>query len=264
MSEAAAVPKTLVKKLAAVMAAVSSIPKRGHNQFHDYKYATEADIVEAIRGELSQRHIILVPGITGRSRNKVGDKGVVVTHLEMTFTFMDGETGEELTRPWLGAGSDKEDKGAYKAMTGGEKYFLLKTFLVPTGDDPEQDSSKPDQRRDAKRERRPVTMPSGASVDPETGEQLAPAPVISKAQKNELVDVAKQAGWTGEALQAFVVDNYKAWSQMPAADFESVRLKLRDGIDTGAPKVESPATPVKPSASARPATGDVSANQIPF
>lgn len=170
MTEAA--PKSLVKKLAEVMAAISSIPKRGENKFHGYKYATEADIVEAIRGELSKRHIILVPGIVKRSRVKVGDKGSVLTHLDMTFTFMDGESGEELTRPWLGAGTDKEDKGAYKAMTGGEKYFLLKTFMIPTGDDPEQESKAERQERKQQR-RRETTTSDGARVDGDTGEQLS-------------------------------------------------------------------------------------------
>jgi hypothetical protein len=270
MSEAALVPKSLVCKLAAVMDAISSVPKRGHNKFHDYKYATEADIVEAIRGELSKRHIILVPGITGRSRENVGDKGSVLTHLDMTFTFMDGETGEQLERPWLGAGTDKEDKGAYKAMTGGEKYFLLKTFLIPTGDDPEQEG-KPDtkqdrgtrsQRRPERQATAPTTTTDGTNVDSSTGEVIQSA--INGDQQLELIEIAKQAGWTKDALQAFVKQNYGARSKMPAADFETVKLKLRDGIDTGGPKVDPPSRATKPSPPASPARGDVTANQIPF
>lgn len=132
----------LAKKLAEVMAAVSRIPKRGRNDFHKYDYATEADIAEAIRAELAQRHVILIPAITDQSRESVGEKGSVLTTLRMEFTFYDGESGDTITRPWIGAGTDKEDKGVYKAMTGGEKYFLLKTFLLPTGDDPEADDKK--------------------------------------------------------------------------------------------------------------------------
>jgi hypothetical protein len=131
--------RSLVRKLSEVMAAVERIPKNGRNTFHNYDYATEADIVSAVRQELAKRHVMLLPTITSREREPVGEKGQVLTHLEMTFTFHDGESGETLVCPWLGAGTDKEDKGAYKAMTGGEKYFLLKTFLIPTGDDPEQD-----------------------------------------------------------------------------------------------------------------------------
>jgi len=131
----------LVKKLADVMAAVERIPKRGWNDFHKYHFATEADIAEALRTELASRQVMLIPGITGMERERVGEKGQVLTTLFMTMTFLDAESGETIERPWLGAGTDKEDKGAYKAMTGGEKYFLLKTFLMPTGDDPEAEGT---------------------------------------------------------------------------------------------------------------------------
>lgn len=139
--------KSLVSKLAEVMAAVERVPKRGHNAFHKYDYATESDIVATVRKELAARHVMLFPAVTSERREPVGDKGSVLTTLTMAFRFVDGESGESLEFPWLGAGSDKEDKGVYKAMTGGEKYFLLKTFLMPTGDDPEQDDDKPQPAR---------------------------------------------------------------------------------------------------------------------
>jgi hypothetical protein len=150
--------KALAGKLAEVMASVDRIPKNGRNTFHNYDYATEADIVSAIRLELAQRSVVLLPAVTGSTREPVGEKGQVLTHLSMEFTFFDGESGESITRPWLGAGTDKEDKGAYKAMTGGEKYFLLKTFLIPTGDDPEAEGAeKPSQTRQAPRSAAPAT-----------------------------------------------------------------------------------------------------------
>lgn len=146
----------LVKKLSEVMAAVGRIPKRGRNEFHKYDYATEADIVEAIRSELASRFIMLFPAVTGTHREPVGDKGQVLTTLEMKFTFVDGETGEKVELQWAGAGTDKEDKGCYKALTGATKYFLLKTFLIPTGDDPEKDEppkkKEPERKEPEKKE----------------------------------------------------------------------------------------------------------------
>lgn len=130
-------PMGLVKKLAEVMRAVERVPKSGRNDFHKYDYATEADIAATVRAELATRHIMLIPSIIGESRHAVGDKGSVLTVLEMEMEFLDGETLESIKKPWRGYGSDKDDKGGYKAMTGAEKYFLMKTFLIPTGDDPE-------------------------------------------------------------------------------------------------------------------------------
>lgn len=138
-------PRRLVAKLAEVMQAVDRIKKRGHNAFHNYDYATEADIVEAVRHEMASRFLMLIPEVVHLATqelgpNKKGDPRDPLTVLTMRFTFMDGETGESISRQWFGVGQDGGDKGVYKAMTGAEKYFLMKTFLIPTGDDPEQDS----------------------------------------------------------------------------------------------------------------------------
>jgi hypothetical protein len=58
----------------------------------------------------------------------------------MEFKFIDGETGEELVFHSEGEGQDAGDKGIYKAITGAQKYALMKAFMIPTGDDPEADS----------------------------------------------------------------------------------------------------------------------------
>lgn len=140
--------KTLPAKLAEVMAAVERIPKRGRNDFHKYDYATEADIAATVRKELAERHVMLIPSIVGEERHVVGDKGDVLTVLHMEMEFLDGESNQSLKKPWRGYGTDKSDKGGYKAMTGGEKYFLLKTFLMPTGDDPEREDKETARQRD--------------------------------------------------------------------------------------------------------------------
>jgi hypothetical protein len=185
--------RSLARKLAEVMAAVERIPKNGHNSFHNYDYATEADIVAAVRQELALRHIILLPSIVGRTREPVGDKGVVLTHLDMEFTFMDGESGEEKTLPWLGAGTDKEDKGAYKAMTGGEKYFLLKTFLIPTGDDPEQEGDE--EHPAAAQQARSATPPQRPAAVPPRQPAAAPRPA---PRSGGLVVTSAKVAKTGE------------------------------------------------------------------
>lgn len=124
---------SLVAKLAEVMAAVSRVPKRGRNDFHKYDYATEADIAEAVRLELAKRGIMIIPSCDGVERD--GD----LTVTRHTYRITDGD--ETLACSWAGFGQDKGDKGLYKAFTGAEKYFLLKLFLMPTGDDPERDDS---------------------------------------------------------------------------------------------------------------------------
>lgn len=231
--------RTLARKLAEVMKAVERIPKNGRNEFHKYDYATEADIVSAIRGELAQRNVMLIPGITGRSREPVGEKGSVLTHLDMTFTFFDGDSGEEITRPWLGAGTDKEDKGAYKAMTGGEKYFLLKTFLIPTGDDPEDDGDKThpqaraNQRAAAERNARanpPREVPR-PSAPPQ--QQIR---YISEPQRKRLYAIASNAGWKDTEVKSYLKRtlNIDSSAQIPVSRYDDVCKTLEAGVGTEA------------------------------
>jgi hypothetical protein len=57
----------------------------------------------------------------------------------MAYTFSDVDSGEELVAKVAGQGLDTGDKAPYKAMTGALKYALLQSFLLSTGDDPEDD-----------------------------------------------------------------------------------------------------------------------------
>jgi hypothetical protein len=49
------------------------------------------------------------------------------------------DSGEEIVAKVAGQGLDSGDKAPYKAMTGALKYALLQSFLLATGDDPEDE-----------------------------------------------------------------------------------------------------------------------------
>lgn len=69
------------------------------------------------------------------------NKEVFLTTVKIQATFIDAESGEQLSVVYVGDGSDAEDKGVYKAITGAQKYALMKTFLAVTDDDPEQSNT---------------------------------------------------------------------------------------------------------------------------
>lgn len=133
--------RTLAAKLAEVMAEVKYIQKRGKNAFHNYKYATEADVADKVRECLSAKSVVLVPDVVSQEvrqiTTKKGNTEFIAT-LRIKFTFYDGDSGETISFHMIGEGQDAGDKAAYKAITGAEKYALMKTFLIPTGDDPEE------------------------------------------------------------------------------------------------------------------------------
>lgn len=123
----------IYQKIAKVMSQVKKVPKNGYNAFHKYHYATETDLLEAIRDILTDAGLAFYSSVEEQQRE--GE----FTKVKMKFAIVDTETGEKLESTYWGEGQDKGDKGLYKAYTGATKYFLMKTFLIPTGDDPEAD-----------------------------------------------------------------------------------------------------------------------------
>lgn len=126
--------RSLVRKLAEVLAEIERVPKRGKNEFHNYDYVTEPDLVDAVRSKLAKRRVFVFSSVEELTR-----EGSLTT-AKVRYTFADGESGETFDVVYYGQGDDKGDKGAYKAYTGALKYFLMKNFLVATGDDPEADT----------------------------------------------------------------------------------------------------------------------------
>jgi hypothetical protein len=146
--------KTLVKKLSEVMKQVKYIEKKGFNKFHGYKYATESDVAEKVREVLADNNVMMIPNLLQHSmREHINAKGKTeyIVAVDMEFKFYDGDSGEELTFHMSGEGQDAGDKGIYKAITGAQKYALMKVFMIPTGDDPEADNGV-DERNESYRQ----------------------------------------------------------------------------------------------------------------
>lgn len=198
--------RSLVRKLAEVMGEVERIPKSGRNEFHRYDYATEADIVAAVRKAMAQRALMLVPTVERVEwkavPRKQGGEDRLAT-LTVRFTLMDGDSGEEVSFQVLGEGQDAGDKATYKALTGATKYALLKLFLIPTGDDPEQDE-RPAQRGGGQGQQQRPPQQRAPSPAPAEGKREAPRQAAAKeaaplpAEQQAAVDKVKGALGTGE------------------------------------------------------------------
>lgn len=229
-----ATPKGLIRKLAEVMAAVERVPKRGRNTFHGYDYATEADIVAVVRKELAERHVMLIPQVNSHDRvelgpNKKGEPREPLTILSMTFTFIDGDTGEGESRQWLGVGQDGGDKGVYKAMTGAAKYFLMKTFLMPTGDDPEEVAERKESRR--------VERDADKEAKAQQREVKPAANVISDEARREMVRISIECGWqTADMKRLLDAHGFKKSTDVTV----DALPKILDAIKNGATVPHTP------------------------
>ncbi len=159
--------RPLARKLAQVLADVHRIPKNGRNSFHKYDYVYEADLVDHIRDKLAEQGVAIFPSVAAHSVEETdeGRKTSYLTTVTLDITLVDGESGDMMTTTWVGQGMDNGDKGYYKAYTGAIKYFLMKTFLISTGDDPEYE--------EAPAPRQPRSSQSSSKPAPET--QAAPS-----------------------------------------------------------------------------------------
>lgn len=163
-------PMKLIAKLAKVMALIGTVAKRGRNTSQNYSYATEADIVEAVREHLSTAGIVLIPSVEKLEWREIqGRNGAIaIATAHMSFTFTDGE--DSVTYRMVGEGMDSGDKNTYKAMTGAEKYALMKFFLIPTGDDPEKDDKT--ESGAGKAPEKPVQAPAAATIGQEAANKF--------------------------------------------------------------------------------------------
>jgi len=133
-------PTTMGWKLSKVMGEIHTIPKEGYNSHFEYHYVKEDTLTEHIRPLLAKWGLSLVFGAVKIEDMATGDERGTWTRVWCRFTLIDCD-GHKMDVLCPGEGTDARhpDKALYKAMTGATKYFLYKTFLVSTGDDPERD-----------------------------------------------------------------------------------------------------------------------------
>lgn len=148
----------LVAKMAKVMEDIENLEKKGFNEFYKYHYTRAEDIFAMVRKHLSKQKIMAFSNIESLKTKKVETKkGVSIqADVDLSLTFIDGDSGASITVYYMGTGLDSGDKYLYKAYTGALKYALKDTFLMSAGDDVEEDSpertTKTSPKQDKKEE----------------------------------------------------------------------------------------------------------------
>ena len=137
----------VAKKFVEVMRDCSHVAKNGTNEFHKYKYATAADVLEKVNGSLTKHGLasVVTPNLLSVQEVTTAKGNVEqLATVEVTVTLIDSESGETLTLKGLGSGQDPSDKATAKAQTMALKYAYLASLAIATGDDPEADSRTDD------------------------------------------------------------------------------------------------------------------------
>lgn len=152
--------RKLLMKMSKIMGEVGAIPKTGFNKFHQYYYHSEADINKAFQVLFSEHNMVLIPSLESSEMRTTTTRNEKIEYIQksrMVFTIMDAETGESLCSYMEGEGQDVGDKALYKSISGTQKYFLMKTFMIQDQNDPEADESV-DERNSDKHSAPPKTQ----------------------------------------------------------------------------------------------------------
>jgi len=197
----------LATTIASVMAAIDHVPKNGRNDYHNYDYSTDDDVMQSVRPVMAEHNLIAIPSVKDRSIERIstGKKESdyqLHTRVTIEITLVDGDSGQSKTVTWEGEAQDGQDKGLYKAYTSGIKYWALKTFLLSA---------------DADVETHDAAAAQGSSQSGSSGGQGGP----SDKQLSYARDLAKHDVWTDSERKQLLND------RIPNADAST----LSDLID---------------------------------
>ncbi len=202
--------RPLARKMATVLSEVHRVPKNGRNDFHGYDYVYESDLVDHIRDKLAEQGVAIFPSVREHSVAELEDgrgRTQYLTTVTLDVSLVDGESGDQMTTTWVGQGLDSGDKGYYKAYTGAIKYFLLKTFLISTGDDPETEDVEPPASAPRRKPR-----PSQRAANDESEAPTAKQKWEARAQEFEALLEEAVEEPTREAFTALYVERMGASS----------------------------------------------------
>lgn len=137
----------IFQKINEVMKNIEYLTKDDKVEFANTKYKaiSEEKVTTAVREQLVKQGIVILP-IEQQSSNKElirTDKSVnMLTEVHVKYRIQNiDDVNDYIEVESNGTGVDTQDKGVGKAMTYAYKYMLLRSFAIPTGEDPDKISS---------------------------------------------------------------------------------------------------------------------------
>lgn len=243
-------PPTLAARLLAVMGEVPYIQKGGKTQSGpSFKYVKHDDVVALVRPALVKHGVGFMTGIDENSVDcvQVGEtkSGAAryKTTLVLRLTFMNvDDPSDAYSVSFPGEGVDTDDKGSGKALSYALKNGLLKTFMIESGDEADNESTPQEAaprpqavRQDQQREQAATPAPSG------NGGGLP----ITRTQAEQLHAVIFSKGRTDAAVLTILgehgIGDGLRFGSIPADKFAHVLDQLSKLADPPPPEPTTPA-----------------------
>ena len=199
----------IFQKINEVMKAIEYLTKDDKVEFGitKYKAISEEKVTTAVRKELVKQGIVIIPIMqestvtelirTDKSVNQRADVHTRyrIQNIDDVNDFIEVESN--------GSGVDTQDKAVGKAMTYAYKYMLLRTFAIPTGEDPDKISS--------------------AETDYKIQSEINAEKVIDKTKVQALNKSIENAGITDEIVELILSQyGYTSTSEIKVKDFNSI------------------------------------------
>ena len=126
------------QKILNVMSAIEYLNKDDAVKYGQtsYKAMSEEKVTTTVRKELIKQGLVVFP----IKQDVVKDGNITTTNTTYRMVNVDDPT-DYIDLASSGQGADTQDKGVGKAMTYSFKYLLLRTFAIPTGEDPDKIAS---------------------------------------------------------------------------------------------------------------------------
>ena len=137
----------IYQKISEVMKSIEYLTKDDKVEFGNTKYKaiSEEKVTSAVRKELINQGIVIIPisqecTVTELIRTEKSVNQRADVHTKYKIQNID-DVNDYIEVESNGSGVDTQDKAVGKAMTYAYKYMLLRTFAIPTGEDPDKISS---------------------------------------------------------------------------------------------------------------------------
>ena len=207
----------IYQKINKVMQNIEYLTKDDKVEFGNTKYKaiSEEKVTTAVRKELVTQGIVILPVMQEstvteliRTDKSVNQRADVHTR----YRIQNIEDKEDYTEVESnGSGVDTQDKAVGKAMTYAYKYMLLRTFAIPTGEDPDKISSAETDSKIAK------------EVENEENKR------INSTQVQALYDLIKNNAVENDHVMAVLTElGYKKLAEIKMKDYMNIVNEFRN------------------------------------
>jgi hypothetical protein len=209
----------LWQKINAVMQDVQYLAKDDKVEFGTTKYKaiSEEKVTSSVRESLVKNGLVIMP--IEQEHIKEGNLSTV----NVKYKILNIENPQEFEIiASSGTGVDTQDKGVGKAMTYAYKYMLLRTFAIPTGEDPDKISSA---ELDAKLNSSKSDL-NGHSEGKEQGN--INSQLITENQTKRLYALSK--GNVKAAKEVMLKHGYTESKQIKKSDYEAICEEIQKAV----------------------------------